>query len=78
MTDAGLAMTLNKKGDSITAQTSFYIFWGEVEVQFQAAPGQGIISTVNLLSDDLDEIGTPATILQRVQSDTYQTIEYRH
>lgn len=56
MTDSGAEMSLHQKGDSVTAQTSFYIFWGEVEVVFQAAKGQGIISTINFLSDDLDEI----------------------
>ena len=56
-TDGGMQLSLQKKGDSVTIQTSFYIFWGEAEVLFQAAQGQGIISTFNFLSDDLDEIG---------------------
>ncbi|KAL9083020.1 MAG: hypothetical protein Q9159_006039 [Coniocarpon cinnabarinum] len=60
MKDSGLVMTLNNKGDSVTAQTSFYIFWGEVEIQYQAASGQGIISTLTFLSDDLDEIDVEA------------------
>ncbi|KAM3516063.1 hypothetical protein MY11210_000345 [Beauveria gryllotalpidicola] len=33
-----------------------YIFFGRVEVEMQAAPGPGVVSTVVLLSDDLDEI----------------------
>ena len=52
----GAELTILKHGDSVTIETSFYIFWGQVEMIFQAAAGQGIISTVTLLSDDLDEI----------------------
>lgn len=33
-----------------------YIFFGRVEMEMQAAPGGGIISTLVLQSDDLDEI----------------------
>ena len=35
---------------------SFYIFFGRVDVTMKAAPGQGIVSSVVLESDDLDEI----------------------
>lgn len=53
--DAAIFQIVNS-GDSVTTQTSFYIFWGRVEVWMQAAAGQGIISSLVLLSDDLDEI----------------------
>jgi beta-glucanase (GH16 family) len=55
-TDKGAEFVLNKKGDSVTAETTFYIFWGTVEVIMQAAKGAGLVSTFDLLSDDLDEI----------------------
>jgi beta-glucanase (GH16 family) len=54
--DKGAEMTIAKQGDSVTVETAFYIMFGTVEIIFQAASGQGIISTVVFLSDDLDEI----------------------
>ena len=54
--DSGATFEIVNSGDSVTAQTSFYIFFGRVEVWMQAAAGQGIISSLVLLSDDLDEI----------------------
>lgn len=54
--DDGAELTISKSGDSVTVQTSFYIFWGTVEIIMKAAAGQGIISTFDLLSDDLDEV----------------------
>ncbi|KAK4611840.1 putative extracellular glycosidase [Fulvia fulva] len=52
----GAAMAIDKEGDSVTVKSNFYIFWGTVEIMMKAAPGTGIISTVILLSDDLDEV----------------------
>lgn len=52
----GAAFTISQHGDSPTIQTPYYIFWGRVEVIMKAAAGQGIISSIVLLSDDLDEI----------------------
>ncbi|KAK5105819.1 hypothetical protein LTR62_002122 [Meristemomyces frigidus] len=52
----GAELTLTKPGDSITVESNFYINFGRVEMIMQAAAGQGIISTFDLLSDDLDEI----------------------
>ncbi|KAF2170512.1 glycoside hydrolase family 16 protein [Zasmidium cellare ATCC 36951] len=54
--DDGASMPLTKKGDTVTVKSNFYIFWGTVEIIMKAAAGTGIISTVILLSDDLDEI----------------------
>lgn len=54
--DNGAEFTVDKKGDSPTIQSKFYIFFGEVEVWMKVAKGQGIISTVVLQSDDLDEV----------------------
>lgn len=55
-TEDGANFTIAKQGDSPTIRTEFYIFGGRVEIWMKAAPGQGIISSVMLLSDDLDEI----------------------
>jgi beta-glucanase (GH16 family) len=52
----GADMTIVKQGDSVTVETAFYIMFGTVEIIMQAAKGQGIISTLVFLSDDLDEI----------------------
>lgn len=55
-TDEGAKFEIKEAGDSVTVRTAFYILFGHVELLFQAASGQGIISTVNFLSDTLDEI----------------------
>lgn len=55
-TDQGATFQITKSGDSVTYLSSFYIFFGRVEIWMQAAAGTGIISSLVLLSDDLDEI----------------------
>lgn len=52
----GAELTIAQEGDSVTIESAFYIMFGTVEIIFQAAKGQGIISTLVFLSDDLDEI----------------------
>ena len=52
----GATFTIASKGDAPTIQSTFYIFFGAVEVWMKAAPGKGVVSTVVLQSDDLDEI----------------------
>jgi len=52
----GAVFTINKKGDAPTIETDFYIFYGEISVTMQAAPGTGIVSSIVFESDDLDEI----------------------
>jgi hypothetical protein len=54
--DLGAAFTINTEGEAPTIYTDFYIFFGYVEVKLQAANGVGIISSIVLESDDLDEI----------------------
>ena len=54
--DEGVEFAMRKHGDSVRVTSNFYIFYGRVEAIMQAAPGRGVISSVNLLSDDLDEI----------------------
>ncbi|KAF3925323.1 Beta-glucanase [Dactylellina cionopaga] len=52
----GMHMRVQMKGDSPTMQSQFYIFWGKVEIVMKAGPGAGIVSSLVLQSDDLDEI----------------------
>ncbi|KAK3337770.1 glycoside hydrolase family 16 protein [Cercophora scortea] len=52
----GASFTINKQGDSPTIRSKFYFFGGRTEIHMKAATGQGIISSVMFLSDDLDEI----------------------
>ena len=54
--DQGAMFTIAKRFDSPTIQSNFYIFFGTIEVIMKAASGQGIISSIVLESDDLDEI----------------------
>lgn len=55
-TTDGAAFTVSKRGEAPTIKTDFYIFYGKVEVTMKSAPGQGIISSIVLQSEDLDEI----------------------
>ncbi|KAF2398419.1 glycosyl hydrolases family 16 protein [Trichodelitschia bisporula] len=48
--------TIHERGQSPTIQSNFFIFFGRLEVMMQAAAGTGIISTIVLQSDDLDEV----------------------
>jgi hypothetical protein len=52
----GANFVINKRLESPTIQSTFYIFFGTVEIHMKAASGQGIISSIVLESDDLDEI----------------------
>jgi beta-glucanase (GH16 family) len=54
--DDGAKFTIAQRGDSPTVKTNFYLFFGQVEVIMKAASGQGIISSIVLESDDLDEV----------------------
>jgi hypothetical protein len=52
----GAVFTINKQGDAPTIQSDFYLFYGSVEVTMKAAPGTGIVSSIVLESDTLDEV----------------------
>ncbi|KAE8371883.1 concanavalin A-like lectin/glucanase domain-containing protein [Aspergillus bertholletiae] len=55
-TSLGAEFSIKESGDAPTIQSEFYIFFGYVEMKMRAANGTGIISTLVLESDDLDEI----------------------
>jgi len=52
----GAQFRIATKGQAPTIQSNFYFFFGRVDVTMKPAPGQGIISSIVLESDDLDEI----------------------
>lgn len=54
--NGGLTLTIDKRWDNPSVRSNFYILFGKVEVIAKSAAGQGIISSVFLQSDDLDEI----------------------
>ncbi|KAJ5715279.1 concanavalin A-like lectin/glucanase [Penicillium malachiteum] len=54
--ESGAEFTISEEGDAPTIETDYYIFFGEVSITMQGAPGTGIVSSAILESDDLDEI----------------------
>ncbi|CAF9919794.1 MAG: hypothetical protein HETSPECPRED_004125 [Heterodermia speciosa] len=52
----GAELSFTQRFDAPTIRTDFNIFFGRVEYVVKAAPGTGIISSMVLLSDDLDEV----------------------
>lgn len=54
--DKGATFTVERSGDSPTANSVFYMLFGHVEVIMKVATGTGIISSAILQSEALDEI----------------------
>ncbi len=52
----GAELTFAKRFDAPLIRTDFNFFFGSIEYVVQGAPGKGIVSSMVLLSDDLDEI----------------------
>ncbi|KAF8543862.1 concanavalin A-like lectin/glucanase domain-containing protein [Trichophaea hybrida] len=52
----GAVFRVEKRLDAPTIVSNFYIMWGHIDVTIKAAPGGGVVSSVVLQSDDLDEI----------------------
>ncbi|KAI9819084.1 MAG: hypothetical protein M1826_001176 [Phylliscum demangeonii] len=52
----GVSFTIAKPGDSPQINSNFYIMFGKMEVSMKAAAGAGVVSSVVMQSDDLDEI----------------------
>ena len=82
----GAIFTINKQGDSPTIRTKFYFFFGRTEVWLKTAPGTGIISSLMMLSDDLDEIdweffggnttSAEANFFGKGHSEIYTNVQY--
>lgn len=54
--DQGLAFTINKRFDNPTIRSKDAIMFGKVEVELKASAGRGIVSSIYLQGDGLDEI----------------------
>lgn len=54
--DDGATFTIGGHGDAPMVQSKFYMFFGRFECVMKAAKGQGVVSSVILQSEDLDEI----------------------
>ncbi|EEH50785.2 uncharacterized protein PADG_06864 [Paracoccidioides brasiliensis Pb18] len=54
--DKDTSFSIKEKLDSPTIQSRFYIFFGRLEVIMKAALGKGVVSSIVLQSEDLDEI----------------------
>lgn len=52
----GVTFTITQQGDAPQLNSVFYIMFGKVEITMKCATGTGIVSSVVLESDDLDEI----------------------
>jgi beta-glucanase (GH16 family) len=52
----GARFTILSDDHAPTLTSHKYLFFGKIEVVMQAAPGAGIVSSIVLQSDDLDEI----------------------
>jgi hypothetical protein len=52
----GAEFTINKRRESPTIQSLWHIMFGSVSVVMKAATGTGVVSSIVLQSDDLDEI----------------------
>ncbi|KAI5949045.1 hypothetical protein KGF57_004875 [Candida theae] len=54
--DDGMQLTIKNKFENPALTSNFYIMYGKVEAQIKGAFGSGIVSSIYLQSDDLDEI----------------------
>ncbi|KAH8675597.1 concanavalin A-like lectin/glucanase domain-containing protein [Xylariales sp. PMI_506] len=63
----GVTFTITESGDAPQLNSIFYIMFGRIEFQLKAATGAGIVSSVVMISDDLDEID-----LEWLGADNYQ------
>ncbi|ERT02797.1 cell wall glucanase [Sporothrix schenckii 1099-18] len=52
----GVTFTVAKSGDAPQLSSIFYIMFGRIQFTMKSAPGAGIVSTLVMQSDDLDEI----------------------
>ncbi|KAJ5493582.1 Concanavalin A-like lectin/glucanase subgroup [Penicillium fimorum] len=66
----GAEFTINKEGDAPTLVSDFYFFYGELSIEMKTSPGQGIVSSAFLQSDDLDEVDWEAL---GTKTDTIET-----
>lgn len=53
----GAHFAIEKEANAPTVASKKFLFFGRVDVEMQAAEGQGIVTSIVLQSDDLDEVG---------------------
>ena len=53
--DKGVVFSIKALSNAPTMETDKFIFFGRVDVDVQAAKGKGIVSSIVLESDDLDD-----------------------
>lgn len=53
---AGAVYSIKEPVNAPTTESDKYIFFGQVDVTMKAAPGAGIVTSIVLESDDLDEV----------------------
>ncbi|PWY63140.1 concanavalin A-like lectin/glucanase [Aspergillus eucalypticola CBS 122712] len=70
----GVELTINKQGDAPTIETPNYIFFGEISIVMKASAGTGMISSIVLESDDLDE--TPESLTWSIDGTATRTLSY--
>ena len=66
----GAVFNFGKQGDAPTIYSNFFFFFGRIEYVAQVAPGKGIVSSMVLLSDDLDEVDWEFTGTNTAQAQT--------
>jgi hypothetical protein len=54
--EQGALFSINKETDAPTIRSNNYLFFGRVDIVMEAAKGRGIVTSVVLQSDDLDEV----------------------
>lgn len=66
----GVTLTITEEGDAPQLNSVFYIMFGKVEIVMKCANGTGIVSSVVLQSDDLDEIDVEVLGVENEQLQT--------
>jgi hypothetical protein len=73
---SGAMFSVGQSGDGPNMNTVFSIFFGTVSVVLKAAAGDGIVSSIVMLSDDLDEIDWEVSFTAFGTSQELDKIEY--
>lgn len=82
----GALFRIAQESNAPTVGSDYYIFFGRLEVELEAAPGQGIVTSIVLQSDCLDEIDwewvggdvdqVQSNYYRKGDTTTYDRVEY--
>ena len=77
----GIHLSVAQKGTAPTLTSKWFMMFGRIEIKMKSAPGQGIVSSLVLQSDDLDEIdfewvGSDSTKIQSNYFGKGKTVTY--